>query len=134
MIPVLRLYLDSLVAALVKVNLVHRPIRLRVEHTADKAVRMRVLVVILTRLGVVRPGLRDVQRNIALGIMHRLEVLQHRVFDEVTNVCHLFVLQDLAVGARRIALIGITLLAEQEVQLGLGQITPEAEEPNWQRE
>ncbi len=62
--------------------------------------------------------------------MYRLEVVHHRVFDELTDVRQLLIFKDHAVRASSVALIGILVLAEDELKLCLCQVAPEASKPD----
>lgn len=81
---------------------------------------MSVLVVPLTRLGVVAPRLRDSQVDLVLGVINRRKVFSGLGFNEVTQIGEFSITQDCVVNRRFVALIWPSFLALDKANLFLG--------------
>lgn len=77
----------------------------------------------LSRLGVVDPRLCDSQRDLMLGVVDGLEVVRHRCLNEVPQLDQRFVPQDRVVCGGRVAHVWACLLALDERNLFLRQVT-----------
>ena len=54
---------------------------------------MLMLVMPLTWLGVIRPGLSNLKIDLVLGVVDRGEIISQRCLDKVTQLGHLLVAQ-----------------------------------------
>ena len=84
--------------------------------------------------GVVAPGLRNPQVNLVLWVMHGREVVRDTRLYEVTQFGHRLVAQNRVVDRCDIAHVGASLLAFDEVNLFVGQITVKFVDTDWLRE
>ena len=84
---------------------------------------MLMLMVPLAWLSVVCPGLSDPQVDLVLWVVDRGEVVSQRGLDEVPQLGHLLVSQNGIVDRGGVAHVGSCLLALDEVNLFLGQVT-----------
>ena len=107
---------------------------LRVKDPGDKAVRVSVLVVILTLTRVVAPRLRYTQTDLMLGPVDMREVVRDRCLNKVPQLGHLAIAQDEVVSRRGVTHVGACLLIDHEVHLTLGQVSTELEERHRRRE
>ena len=80
-IPLLWREFDLLPAVFVEIDFVIT-VGLDLEHARDIAVRMSVLVMMLSRLSVVAPTLGDSEAYVVLGVDGGLEIFRDRIFDE----------------------------------------------------
>jgi len=84
---------------------------------------MSVFVMPATRLCVVNPRLRDPQIDLVLGVVNRSEVIRHARLNEVPQFGHRLMAKNRVVDRGDIAHVGPSLLALDEVNLFVGQIT-----------
>ena len=84
---------------------------------------MLMLVMPLPWLGIVRPGLCNLEVYLVLWVVNRSEVVSQRGLDKVPQFGHLLVAQNRIVNRGGIAHVGPCLLTLDEVNLFLGQIT-----------
>jgi len=84
---------------------------------------MGVFVVVATRLGVVAPRLRNPQIDLVLGVVNAIEVVRNARLDEVAQFGQGTVTKDRVVLGGDIAHVRASLLALDEVNLFVGQIT-----------
>lgn len=86
---------------------------------------MGVFVMPLPWLGVVAPGLSNPQIDLVLGVVDCGEVISQRGLNKVPQLSHLLVSQNRVVDRGSVAHVRPCLLALDEVNLFLGQITVE---------
>ena len=80
-VPLLRREFNLLPAVTVEINAVFG-VGLDVEHARYIAVRMSVLVVMLPRLSIVAPALRNSEAYVVLRVDGGLEIFRDRIFDK----------------------------------------------------
>ena len=82
-----------------------------------------MLVMPLPWLCVVSPRLRDLEVYLVLGVVDSGEVIRQRGFNKVSELGQFLVPQDRVIHRGRVAHVRPSLLALDEVNLFLGQIT-----------